>query len=1261
MKTWQVAMLLSLQLCPALRAANTANLIRNGDAEGGVDTGCSAATSIPQWTTDGGMGVCSYTTQADWQTLTTPGPANRGMNFFAGAYTPSTTISQVIDLATYATDISTGGQAYTLRGYLGGWLGQDDNALVKVTFRSAANAALGTAQIGPVLAADRGNATLLMQKTQTGALPAGTRSVLIELTMTRTAGSANDGAADNLEFFLGGGAVSCNYSLAWIAGGATLQVPAAGGDYTAQIATTDGCAWTSQVSQTWLRVTSATAGSRSGTITVHIDANSATETRSASVTVAGRSLTVNQAGTGAAGTQELAGWWKLDESSGTAVSDSSGLGNHGRVVGTPSWTSGSSGGALSLDGSSYVEGTSVGTQFPRGSAARTITAWVKMNPVASDSSIFHYGDTSAAGNLHLYIGSNGRPGFGNGDRFGTIAAASTVTDNAWHHVAGVYEGSSTNAAKLYVDGALQGSGTLSTAPNTGSSLGWRIGSFLLGAGKIKAVIDDVRLYTRALGGDEIRTLGASTGTFPPQCEYTVAPTSINASLAGGTYQAGVATAAGCAWSATSSASWITFGGASSGTGGAIVRIVVAANGGSLARTGTVTIAGTAVTVTQAANTCEFTVRGSPAVIPGEGAAEAAIALTASAASCPWSVSSNASWVTILRTVSQGAQANSAPFSGSGTGTAYMRVDANPGTTGREGAVQLTLGGSTTTYYVRQDPLSCSLTLDRYRDEGLSTEGGESRTISVNLSHSLCRWKADTLAAGVIAITPTSGTGSGRLTYTTKTQPMGNPALARITFCSFGTPGYDLGCRDGSPYEKAFEVKLEPPCTYSLSPDRVDDIPPAGAEGSFGVRTNYPSCEVTGTSNASWIKILPPYPPTNLGWGAGLNYRVEANTSTNPRSGTISVSKQNLEFRVSQQGVACAPSFIYDILDLSAAAYSAQLDIRTNGENCAWTVRVGADATDWLKITGDASGRGNGRISFSVAENKSKDGRAGALIVGAASLLVRQDGTGSGGSGTPGGQTGGDSGKVGVDQNCNIYGAGHKTPPASSKGAPGILPVEVKLPANSAGKVFVVTKATASTGAVAPNGFAHDDYYMLFKEVGGLSAIKAKAHVFLTGVFLDDSEPSGAAPEMLVFRPQLPYFASLRPGLRQVFFIGDGQNDGKNREFVIPAGATRLFLGTTSGYSDDIVCCFDRSGASWSVEYAVKDGSPRPAFDTVAVEFCYNIYGAGHQQTPAHPRREAHRGSAAGSETPGRRAGQAAAGDKGCTRPTLVGQCERVPA
>ena len=73
---------------------------------------------------------------------------------------------------------------------------------------------------------------------------------------------------------------------------------------------------------------------------------------------------------------------------------------------------------------------------------------------------------------------------------------------------------------------------------------------------------------------------------------------------------------------------------------------------------------------------------------------------------------------------------------------------------------------------------------------------------------------------------------------------------------------------------------------------------------------------------------------------------------------------------------------------------------------------------------------------------------------------------------------------------------------------------------------------------------------------------------MMGMFLDNRRPDATAMnDRLDFStPASRDFTSLSPGLKQAFFIGDGVANGKDRlqEFVVPPGATRLFLGISDG-------------------------------------------------------------------------------------------------
>jgi hypothetical protein len=181
------------------------NLIVNGDAESGAaSVDGYAPVTIPGWTTSGSTVVVAYGTAGGFPSPTDPGPDDRGTSFFAGGPdSPTSTASQVINVAPVAALIDGGAVDYTLAGYLGGWTDQDDAAVLRITFKQGA-LVLGSAEIGPVTAADRDNATGLLARDATGLVPAGTRQIVVTLVMTidPTIGTYNDGYADNLSLGL---------------------------------------------------------------------------------------------------------------------------------------------------------------------------------------------------------------------------------------------------------------------------------------------------------------------------------------------------------------------------------------------------------------------------------------------------------------------------------------------------------------------------------------------------------------------------------------------------------------------------------------------------------------------------------------------------------------------------------------------------------------------------------------------------------------------------------------------------------------------------------------------------------------------------------------------------------------------------------------------------------------------------------------------------------------------------------------------------
>src|SRR5262249_49176723 len=81
---------------------------------------------------------------------------------------------------------------------------QEDNAILRATFKDVRGVAIGVSSIGPVTPADRNHKTGLLFRSISADVPPGARTVEIILTMTRKQGGYNDGYADDVSFMLSG-------------------------------------------------------------------------------------------------------------------------------------------------------------------------------------------------------------------------------------------------------------------------------------------------------------------------------------------------------------------------------------------------------------------------------------------------------------------------------------------------------------------------------------------------------------------------------------------------------------------------------------------------------------------------------------------------------------------------------------------------------------------------------------------------------------------------------------------------------------------------------------------------------------------------------------------------------------------------------------------------------------------------------------------------------------------------------------------------
>ncbi len=213
----------------------------------------------------------------------------------------------------------------------------------------------------------------------------------------------------------------------------------------------------------------------------------------------------------------LAGYWALDDGSGTSATNSSVNSNTGTLTNGPTWTTGQIGGAVDFDGTNdYITVADADALDITGNL--TFSAWIKADTYPSAGSYRtlvtkgSFGIPAVNYSIRLY-------GANTSDQrldFGYYASAATqelyggtnITTGTWYHVAVIYDDAA-NVLNLYVNGAKESTTTLSGSPTTNSLAA---NTYALDVGQqggtynFDGQIDELRLYNRTLSADEISQL-----------------------------------------------------------------------------------------------------------------------------------------------------------------------------------------------------------------------------------------------------------------------------------------------------------------------------------------------------------------------------------------------------------------------------------------------------------------------------------------------------------------------------------------------------------------------------------------------------------------------------------------------------------------------------------------------------------------------------------------------------------------------------------
>ena len=417
-----------------------------------------------------------------------------------------------------------------------------------------------------------------------------------------------------------------------------------------------------------------------------------------------------------------------------------------------------------------------------------------------------------------------------------------------------------------------------------------------------------------------------------ECGLSLAQNSASFNQSGGSGQVQVrASSAMCSWSAAADAEWVQIrNGSGQGNGG--VNFDVRASTGP-PRSATISVSGQTFSIIQSEG-CTYAIN--PASIgAGPSGTTASIAITA-AASCPWTASSNVSWVTL------------SPASGTGPASVTATVAATAGKSRTGTAV---VAGHA--FSVNQSQ-GCT-----YNVQPATTSvgaGGGTVTVSI-ASNPECEWSATSNDPWITIQGRSSGTGAGTVTFvaaaTTGPSRSGSAVVAGQTITISQTPG----------------------CSFTISPESAS-VPASAATGKVTV-SSATGCSWTASSHASWLTIT----SGSSGSGNGEVHYSAAAASGPARSGALTIAGRTFTLN---QGDGCAFSLSATSANIDDSGGQGTFNVQAGG-GCGWTA---SSAVPWITISSGASGSGNGTVRFTVAANGGPS-RNGVITAGGQTFTVQQ--------------------------------------------------------------------------------------------------------------------------------------------------------------------------------------------------------------------------------------------------------------------------------
>ncbi|HTX38462.1 MAG TPA: BACON domain-containing carbohydrate-binding protein [Bryobacteraceae bacterium] len=245
-----------------------------------------------------------------------------------------------------------------------------------------------------------------------------------------------------------------------------------------------------------------------------------------------------------------------------------------------------------------------------------------------------------------------------------------------------------------------------------------------------------------------------------QCTYTVTPAQFNIAAGSGTgtvtgSSISVTAGTGCTWGATTNTSWLHIDSGQTGSGPGTVTWHADANTVTTARSGSLSVAGQTVSVTQAAQACTYTLTPPTIDFPVTGGPGSFQVQT----TCTWSADPTQGWIHLP------ANGNA---SVTGNGTVNYTVDANGCATGRSGAITIATAEQLA---LTQDGSPANFAFSPTSESYPATVTNDRIAISTGAG---CNWSAFSDVSWLSITSGQSGSGNGAIII----QVRANTSVAR---------------------------------------------------------------------------------------------------------------------------------------------------------------------------------------------------------------------------------------------------------------------------------------------------------------------------------------------------------------------------------------------------------------------------------------------------------------------------------------------------